>query len=169
MNQLPRRMGYDVRAVANFVLDLADAEGQSVSNLSINKVVFFLHAYFLVQFEKPLVTAKVEAWNYGPVFRELYREFRPFGEQPIAGRASRINPESGVREICQYDFSVEEQEFLEKIARKYVRFSAGTLVSLSHEKDGPWDQVWNHDTRVNASMNISNDIIKGWYKNAARH
>lgn len=162
-------MGHDVRAIANFVLDLAEADGQTVSNLSINKVVFFLHAHYLVHFDKPLVTAKAEAWDYGPVFRELYREFKVFGEQAIAGRATRIVPETGQREVCEYNLLEEERQFLEGLAQRYIKFKAGALVSISHEKGGPWDQVWNHGTRVNASMNISNDIIKAWYSNAARH
>lgn len=162
-------MARDVRAIANFVLDLAEAEGRSISNLSINKVVFFLHAYFLVQFGEPLVSAKVEAWNLGPVFRELYREFKMFGDQPIRGRAHRISPDTGERELCEYDFSDNERRFLEEIGRKYVGFSSGALVTMSHEKGGPWEQVWNHSTPVNASMSISNDIIRDWYANAARH
>jgi uncharacterized phage-associated protein len=162
-------MAYDVREIANFVLDAAEAEGVGVTNLSVNKVVYFLHAFFLVRFDRPLVTAKIEAWNYGPVFRELYREFKSFEDKPITSRAHRINPETGTLELCEYDFSVDEREFLERLARKYVRFSPGTLVSMSHERGSPWDQVWNHDKVVNASMNISNEIIKGWYANAVRH
>ncbi|HEX4410895.1 MAG TPA: type II toxin-antitoxin system antitoxin SocA domain-containing protein [Xanthobacteraceae bacterium] len=155
--------------MANFVLDLAEAESVAVSNLSINKIVFFLHAYFLVQFGKPLVTAKIEAWQHGPVFRELYREFKAFGDQPITTRANRMSPESGLRELCNYDFSDAERQFLERITKKYARLSSGALRAMSHEKDGPWDQVWNHVTRSNASMNISNEIIKDWYERAARH
>lgn len=162
-------MAYDVRGVANFVLELADREDLTVSNLGINKVVFFLHAYFLVQFGRPLVSAKVEAWDYGPVFRELYREFKSFGDKPIFARAHRTNPNSGDREICQCDFLDDERSFLEGIALRYVRLSPSTLINMSHEKGGPWDQVWNHATRVNASMSISNDVIKDWYNKAARH
>lgn len=162
-------MAYDVREIANFVLDAAEAEGLGISNLSINKIVYFLHASFLVQFDRPLVTAKIEAWNYGPVFRELYREFKSFENQPINRRAHRISPETGQRELCSYHFPVDENEFLERLTQKYVRFSAGTLVSMSHERGGPWDQVWNHDKAVNASMSISNDIIRNWYAGAVRH
>jgi len=162
-------MSYDVRSVANFVLDLAENEGSDLSNLAINKVVFFLHAYFLVQFGRPLVSAKVEAWNYGPVFRELYREFKPSGDQPIKARAHRINPEHGARELCTYEFPQSELSFLREIARKYMHLSARALVAISHEKGGPWDQVWNHVTPANASMRISNEIIKDWYEKAARH
>lgn len=162
-------MSHDVRGVANFVLDLAENEGSSLSNLTINKVVFFLHAHFLVQFDRPLVSAKVEAWDYGPVFRELYREFKSFGDQPIKSRAHRINPGHGSRELCTYSFPQAEQSFLQEIAQRYMRLSPRALVATSHEKGGPWDQVWNHVTPTNASMRISNEIIKSWYEKAARH
>src|SRR6266849_90529 len=105
-------MAHDVRGIANFVLDLADERGQSVSNLSINKIVFFLHAYFLAQFGRPLISAKIEAWDYGPVFRELYREFKSFGDKPIAGLAHKINAESGCREICTLQLTDSERKIL---------------------------------------------------------
>lgn len=162
-------MAYDVRGIANFVLDLADLEGLPLSNLAINKIVFFLHAAFLVQFRRPLVSAKIEAWNYGPVFRELYREFKSFEDRPIAGRAYRISPNDGNRELCMYNFAPNEESFLQEVVRKYVRLSPRALVAMSHEKGGPWDQVWNHVTLANASMCISNEIIKDWYDRAARH
>lgn len=162
-------MGYDVRGVANFVLDLAESEGVALSNLAINKVVFFLHAHFLVRFDKPLVSAKVEAWKHGPVFRELYREFKSYEDKPIAGRAHRINPEHGKRELCGYQFSKEEKAFLLEIACEYMRLPPRALVAISHESGGPWDQVWNHVASTNASMCISNEIIKYWYDKAARH
>lgn len=162
-------MPYDVRAIANFVLDLAEERGQTLSNLSINKIVFFLHAYFLAQFDRPLVSAKIEAWKYGPVFRELYREFKIFEDGPILERAYRISPESGTKELCQCVLPENEKIFLEEFGRKFVSLSASALVSISHEAGSPWDQVWNHVSPVNASMHISDDIIKSWYAAAARH
>jgi uncharacterized phage-associated protein len=162
-------MSRDVRAIANFVLDLAQERRVGVSNLSINKIVYFLHANYLVQFGRPLVTAKIEAWEYGPVFRELYREFKAFGDKAIEGRAFRISPESGLRELCVCNFDRDEVEFLRENTETYLGMSLGKLLDLAHLKGGPWDQVWNHDKEVNASMSISNEIIKTWHAKAARH
>jgi uncharacterized phage-associated protein len=162
-------VAHDVRGIANFVLDLADQEGRDVSNLVINKVVFFLHAHFLVEYGRPLVSAKVEAWDFGPVFRELYKEFKEFEDRPIKKRAERLNPETGIREICTYDLPTDESQFLASVTQKYVRLRPRALVALSHEKGGPWDRVWNHDTATNASMSITNELIKAWYEKAARH
>lgn len=162
-------MPQDVRAIANLVLDLANEEGSRVSNLTINKIVFFLHAHYLVEFKEPLVSAKIEAWDFGPVFRELYKEFKEFGDRTITKKAQRLNPETGEFETCTAVLSPETHVFLKKIAKKYLPLSSGSLVALSHEKGGPWDQTWNHDSVGNASMRISDDLIKAWYENAARH
>jgi uncharacterized phage-associated protein len=162
-------MSQDVRSVANYVLDLAQEKGRKISNFEVNKVVFFLHAHFLVEFERPLVSAKIEAWKHGPVFRELYKEFRRFDDKPIEGRASRLNPETGVREVCAYDLAEDEKCFLEKMASKYLGLSFGALYAAAHETGGPWAQVWNHDTLANPSMKISDEIIRIWFEKAARH
>jgi uncharacterized phage-associated protein len=162
-------MSRDVRSIANFVLDLAEARGGSISNLSINKIVYFLHANYLAQFDQPLVSAKIEAWEYGPVFRELYREFKKFGDKPISGRAFRIDPKTGVREMCSHDLSEADSAFLTRIAEDYVAMSVKKLLDLSHVSGGPWDQVWNHSTLARPSMEISDAVIRAWHKQAARH
>jgi uncharacterized phage-associated protein len=162
-------VAHDVRAIANFVLDLAQEEGRDVSNLVINKVVFFLHAHYLVQYGQSLVSAKVEALKFGPIFRELYREFKEYDNQPIRKRAMRLNPETGNREICASNLTECEIAFLASLAKKYVQLRPIALIALSHEKGGPWDQVWNHVTATNASMSITNELIKAWYERGPRH
>ncbi|RAI31771.1 Panacea domain-containing protein [Rhodoplanes serenus] len=162
-------MAHDVRSIANFVLDLAKEQGRAVTNLSINKIVFFLHSNYLAEFGRPLVTAKVEAWDYGPVFRELYREFKKFEGKAISEPARRINPGTGESETCTHQLDESERLFLEPLTTKYLKFSASALVNMSHISGGPWDQVWNHSTRSRPSMHISDDIIKAWHIKAARH
>src|SRR6186713_660153 len=97
-------MSFDVRAVANAILDLAKEEGKGVTNLAINKIIYFLHAAYLHEFRRPLVTAKIEAWDHGPVFREVYHQFKKFGRENIKGRASRIDPTTGSFHIVEPQF-----------------------------------------------------------------
>lgn len=162
-------MGYDVRAIANYVLDFADSEERGVSNLHINKIVYFLHADFLAAFSRPLVTAKIEAWTHGPVFRELYHQFKPFGEGYITARATYIEPESGRRVVASCNMEIDEEAFLGELIPKYVSMSPGALVAKSHVRGGPWDITWNHDNRANPTMKISDDLIREWYQKAAKH
>ena len=162
-------MPHDVRSIANFVLDQADSRALSLSNMQINKIVYFLHAEYLVSHGNPLVSAKIEAWQHGPVFRELYREFKSFADQAITSRAGSINPLSGTKEISTYCLTGPESAFLEKLVDRYAAMSAAALRAQSHVEGGPWDLVWNHEAEVNASMRITDDIILNWYRSAGRH
>ncbi|MDI7773962.1 type II toxin-antitoxin system antitoxin SocA domain-containing protein [Asticcacaulis sp. EMRT-3] len=162
-------MSFDVRAVANFVLDLADKLEQPVTNMHINKIVYFLHADYLVAFDAPLVTAKIEAWTHGPVFRELYREFKDSGESKITKRATYLDPITGEKRKAECSFHEEEEKFLVDLVKRYVLLSASALRSHSHIENGPWDKVWNHEGRANASMRISDQSIKDWYGRTVRH
>lgn len=169
MNSLTCRMGYDVRAIANIILDLADARGYSISNMKINKIVFFLHAEYLALNGKPLVSAKIEAWEHGPVFRELYREFKIFDDGPISSRATYVDPYSGIRGVASAQLNQLDLDFINATAPKYVKMSAAALRAESHVADGPWDRVWHHQTEINPTMRITDESILEWYESSARH
>lgn len=162
-------MPYDVRAVANFILDVSNAELRPVSNLHINKIVYFLHADFLATFSRPLVSAKIEAWPHGPVFRELYREFKRYGSDPIENPATFLDPANGEIRVAQCEFTLEEEVFLVDLAKKYIAMKPSALVAQSHVEGGPWDQTWNHQSKSNASMRISDEIIENWYGRTVKH
>lgn len=162
-------MAYDVRAIANLVLDRADQTDSEVTNITINKIVFFLHAWYLAKAGSPLVTAKIEAWNYGPVFRELYWEFKRFGADKITSRAMRRNPATMDKELCDEPVTEADLAFLRPLIDKYLKMSAGRLVELSHVAGGPWDQVYNHPGESNPGMRISDKLIRDFFKRQTRH
>lgn len=162
-------MTHDPRSVANFVLDVADDLGLPVSNLSLNKITYFLHGNFLAKFDKPLIDAKIEAWDFGPVFREIYHEFKGFKAGHITTRAKRLNLVSGEKEVFPWTFPPEEKALLKELAETYLRIKPGRLVDISHVRDGPWHQAWFHDDTVNPGMEISDSSIRSFFAKQKRH
>jgi len=156
----------DGRAVANFVLDFCEARGRPVTNLALQKLVYFCHAWCLVALNRPLVKHDFEAWQHGPVLQYLYREFKNFEGEAIAGRATRLDPVSGQRTIVQYKFDSETRELLTRVVDFYSRLGGNDLRNLSHTRGGPWDLVWNHTGPVNPGMKIGNESIKAYYSKA---
>lgn len=158
---------FDARRVANLLLDLADERGVSVSNLSLQKILFFAHAYYLCERSEPLVEGEFEAWQYGPVHRIAYRAFRMFDAAPIKCRAKAMNPRT-LRDEPIPDLSdVDTREYLAEIFDFFGFLGAGTLVSLSHEPGSPWSNTWRDSaTRPNVGMRIQNRTVVDYY---ARH
>src|SRR6185312_8129202 len=156
-------MSYDGRAVANFVLDTCKADGKEITNLSLQKIVYFCHVWSLVKLKKPLVKQKFEAWQFGPVLQYLYREFKEFERNPITSRARRLNHSTGELEVVPYEFDEDTERLLRNVVDTYSSISAGNLVRISHASGSPWDEVWNHDNKVNPGMVIENDAIHKYY------
>lgn len=125
-------MAYDVRAVANVALDRADELAIGVTNLSINKVLYFVHGHFLAHFSRPLVREKLEAWEYGPVYREIYRQFRDFERSPIRTRAKRLDPTSGRMVPFDERPSEDEHSIILPVVDFYLTIPSWKLVELSH-------------------------------------
>ena len=54
-----------------------------LTNLKLNKLVYYTQVESLRETGKPLFTDTVEAWDYGPVEPEVYRSFKLFGDGHI--------------------------------------------------------------------------------------
>ena len=83
---------YDPRAVANLILDVIH---KPPTNLSLQKLLYFVHGAFLLRKKKALVTGYFEAWTHGPVHPAVYAAFKEFESDPITGRAFRKDLRTG--------------------------------------------------------------------------
>jgi uncharacterized phage-associated protein len=82
---------YDPRSIANLMLDEGERIGQPLTNLALQKLLYFAHAIFLIERGRPLMSGYFEAWEYGPVHRATYQAFESAGAEPICFRAVRLN------------------------------------------------------------------------------
>jgi uncharacterized phage-associated protein len=151
---------YGVRELANWILDYADRRGLSLSNMSLNKLAYFAYERALVEHGRKLTSAKIEAWEHGPVFREIYRSFKEFGDKPIRSRAKLYDPTSDSLETVIPRLSPADEKIVEESIASLVRLPASVLRDLSHDVHSPWAAVWNHPNPTNPGMQITDDAIR---------
>lgn len=162
-NKTGNTMTYDGRAVANFILDSCQQQQRGVTNLALQKIVYFCHAWSLTAFERPLIRHNFEAWQHGPVLQYLYREFKVFDSRPITARATRIDPASGKKVVVTYDFDDATRHLLVPVIEFYSRLSPFDLVDMTHAPGGPWHKVWHHGGSINPGMKIDDRDIATFY------
>lgn len=157
---------YDVRDIANFVLDSADRRNLSITNLSLQKLLYFIHGWFYSIYDEPLVRNKFEAWQYGPVQRVIYDQFKTFKNGPIRGvRATYIDPETGESVYKLPKVETNHASLIEQVIDKYAKFTAGQLVEESHAEDSPWEYVWHQaEEVVYPGMRIPDSLIVDHFK-----
>lgn len=155
----------DARMVANFFLDIAEGKNVPLTTLSLLKLLYYAHGWYLVAHNRPLVKNRFEAWQYGPVIKVIYDQFKQFKNRPIESRAYFFDPVDQTKSIAHHDFSKELEGYLENIFEEYSRYHPFVLSNMTHVADGPWDTVWNNSTRkINLGMVMENNIIKQHFR-----
>ena len=133
----------DALSVAHYFIKLsADSDENDLTNLKLQKLLYFAQAEYLKQEDKPLFADEIEAWTYGPVVHAVYSEYKSCGSFPITlfdGNHSRPSDKPLSKPI---------RSFLEGVWRKYGRYSASYLVSLAHKKGGPWESYYKDGASV---------------------
>jgi uncharacterized phage-associated protein len=166
---------YEARKICNFLLANFDAVEFDLTNLRVNKLLFFIQAGALRQMPEGLIRNHFEAWQYGPVIKPVFDAFKVHKENPITGPAEFLDYASGQRIPVPYDdIRDDHRKIIVREFNAYSRFTTGQLVSLSHETNGPWDIVYKaHLADPTLSPRIPNQLIRrhfaGEEKSTVRH
>ena len=162
---------YDARDVANFMLNSAEGRGLEITNLALQKLLYFAHGWFFALYDRPLIKNKFEAWQYGPVQRVLYDQFKVFRDQPIRGvRAKYLDPATGEKVTREPNISPDHAHLIESILDKYSKYTASQLVNESHAEDGPWEFVWQQaEDAIYPGMRIPDELILSHFKHLVSH
>lgn len=149
-------MPYPASAVANYFLDRAKEEGIGITPMKLQKLLYFAHGWHLGFDKGPLLSERIEAWQYGPVVRSVYSEFARYGNTPIDGRAvdSSIRPASwwlGKPEVVLSPAKLEcsdqaTMQILDGVWNAYKKFTPIQLSTMTHESGTPWANVTKDGT-----------------------
>lgn len=126
-----------VRDVAAFIL----AELGQMGTMKLQKLVYYSQAWSTVWDSQPLFQERIEAWDRGPVVRDLYREHRrmPFIERVDRGDPARL--------------SDDQRATIRAVLDVYGRRSEWWLSELTH-REPPWLEARARNSR-NATITAS--------------
>ncbi|MBV1789033.1 DUF4065 domain-containing protein [Marinobacterium sp. D7] len=130
-------------------LDAQQEDGDGISNLKLQKLVYYAQGFHLAIYDDPLFEAEIEAWTHGPVVPELYRTYREHGRNPIPYELGEFDPLA--------DFNEAQREHIEEVYEVFGQYSAWTLRNMTHEET-PW-----LDHERNADV-IPFDEMKDYFK-----
>jgi uncharacterized phage-associated protein len=141
--------------VADYFIWLANETGSFLSNLKLQKLVYYAQAWHLALNDTPLFSEDFQAWVHGPVIPDLYQKYKVFGWQPILENA---NPE----------LPKEVQDFLEEVSEEYFACDAYQLEQMTHA-EAPWNWAradLQHDAPSNAV--IKKEWMKEYYRSRVK-
>jgi uncharacterized phage-associated protein len=163
-------MSYPAAAIANELLDLATRSKRQLTQIEIQKLVYFSHGWHLALRDQNLIDDQIEAWTYGPVVRRLYDVFKKFGSSQITEKAyDWIKSPKGGFSYCFpaiQSGSLENDTYARAVVQivwtKYGLMPPFKLVEITHLQGSPWQQA-----RARGSDYIPNEDIKAYFKHMA--
>lgn len=134
-------MKYSVLQVARHIIHRFEEQGQKVSNLKLQKLLYFSWIDFYIKNKKYLFEQSFEAWKFGPVNPDTYYNFCDFGGLPICLDLF------GDKKITS-EIKTSDAHILDSTINKYLKTSVFELVAKTHNKDGAWIATYSGDPKV---------------------
>ncbi len=116
-----------------FACKADDEAGDSITNLKIQKLLYYAQGAHLAIHGEPLFEEPIEAWTHGPVVPVVYHELKSFGSKSIQ-----------VDGMCDAFARLDEQEqsVVNEVYDVYGQYSAWKLRDMTHQ-ESPWVDTEN--------------------------
>ena len=155
-------MPYSATIIAYAFVKKGIESGNPVTQMKLQKLIYFAHGLHLATYNKPLIQETFQAWKFGPVVPSVYQDYKLYGSMPIAATDYLFF----FKDASVFD---KELTLLDNEAQTSIKItwdalkdtSASRLSNWTHKANSPWTE--NYEEGVNDTP-IPNDEIKEYFK-----
>lgn len=120
-----------------------------ITQLKLQKLLYFTEAYYMNRENKDeLFEEKFYAWEYGPVCKEVYKEYKNYFSLPI------VLEESNLEKLDDSTMFI-----IKTVCEVFGKRSTSDLIKLTHLQNSPWFKA-NYSKKTP----ISKIETKEWFK-----
>lgn len=150
---------YTAMDVANYIVWLVNKDQDSplggLTPLKLQKILYYVSTEYFKKFHNRLFCEEFQKWQYGPVVKDVYHEFKSFGLHHIGKPKATLEQNQGsdlsfTRKEFDPKLLVEDEDFVnvvDPVVKKFIKWKAFDLVERTHEED-----AWKE---------FESDIMKG--------
>lgn len=150
-------MSYPASLIAYAFTKKGIEENKPVTQMKLQKMVYFAHGYHLAKFNEPLVDEIFEAWKYGPVVPAIYQTYKLYGSRDI-NDTFLVELFDGNMDLSKID--TKGWEAISYTWDVTKDLSALNLSIWSHKNGSPWAAAFTPDVN---NIPIKNDVIKNFF------
>lgn len=156
--------------VANEFIRLAKESGRELTQMQLQKLVYIAHGWKLALSDAELTTDKPQAWDFGPVYPNLYEQLKKYGRGPVSDYVRSLEQSisywfGGKKDgLPSTQLDEADKQLISSVFQIYGSYPAFQLSALTHEDDTPWSQVYER----NGNRHIPDAIIETHFKKLAK-
>ena len=118
---------YTAEQIADTLIHLSRERGKELTNLKLQKLLYYAQAWHLVFESRPLFDERIEAWVHGPVVPSVFRKFKRYRWDTIDCTAFPVKDDDTV-------------EHLKLVLGAYDELTANQLERMTHN-EAPWQDA----------------------------
>lgn len=103
-----------------------------VTNLSLQKLLYYVKALGYVFCGRDLLQEECEAWVHGPVFPRIYEKYKNFGREVIHNETGELDYEQLL--------TAEEHKVIDYVLQCFGIYNGSVLRELTH-RERPWQEA----------------------------
>jgi uncharacterized phage-associated protein len=138
-----REMSHRAVEIADYLLFVTQEAGDLLTNLKLQKLLYYSQAWYLANYQELLFEEPIEAWVHGPVVVDVYHKYKTYGCDRI-GEMITEPPALTKREIA----------LINEVINVYGKYTAWDLERITHSED-----PWIITRKGIPAQNPSNEII----------
>lgn len=151
-------MEKDLIKNAEYVISYFNQKGNSVTNLMLQKLMYFLEAIYMVLEDKnELFEEEFYAWDFGAVNDKLYQKYKEYGNGEIIIDKKII-------------MDKENEKFIDVLYESFKNYNSYNLVALAYAKGSTWYNLYQKfDGKIPKNTVIDKIDTKNWFKGLISH
>lgn len=144
---------YNANDVAVYIIEYCNKHNLEISNLRLQRLLYFIQAYFLMQSngERAAFDDDIEAWDLGSVIPSVFHKYKRFG----MGQIPFYN--GSYADI----FSDEDRKDIEDVIEHFKDKSSIYMMEVIHRQK-IWSDVYNNNDRY-ANHVITKESMENYF------
>jgi uncharacterized phage-associated protein len=125
--------------VVKYLLYRYSFDGEPITNLKIQKLLYYVYVWDLVINKERCFEEKFQAWPNGPVLPSMYQALKNYGAAPLSTDFLEVDTPTLEEYESKLKGNMGEQliNIIDQVYEKYGIKSAFELVALTHN-EAPW-------------------------------
>lgn len=143
---------YSAMDIADYVVKRCAEQRQPVSNLQLQKILYYIQLNFFLMFDKCAFSDEIQAWRHGPVVKEVYYKYNIFGRHKIIPH---------VKHSKSNLFLTKHRNLIDRVTDTCMQLNSYQLADRACKTGGPWHQSFT------GSLNtvIPKEIMRTYVRN----
>lgn len=149
----------NIHDATDYLIQQVHESGESLSNLKLQKLMYYVQAWFLAFEGKKFFESDFQAWVHGPVSRDIYNRFS--ATKSLYAEITEDDIRSG---FTPDNLSDDERKHIDNVLSVYAKLSGPQLEEMTH-RESPWIEArGNLKSWERCENTISSSSMETFYK-----